>query len=180
VIAERIGPRELEQYLHLVMPLSRAMQVAVRSISSDGVVLSAPLAPNVNHRGTVFGGSACALGTLAAWSLLYCRLQGRSPATSLVLQRNTMVYERPMAGDFSAHASLPPGADWMVFLRTLERRGKARISVSARLLSGEQDCGHYLGEFVALPEAEAARAAPAGSQLTHAGPAVAAEAKTWS
>ena len=144
------------------------MQVAVRSISNDCVVLAAPLAPNVNHRGTVFGGSACALGTLAAWSLLYCRLQDRSPATSLVLQRNTMVYERPMAGDFSARASLAPEADWPAFLRTLERRGKARISVSAQLLSTEHDCGHYLGEFVALPEVEATRDAPAGSQVTHA------------
>lgn len=144
------------------------MLVAVRCVSSECVVLAAPLAPNVNHRGTVFGGSACALGTLAAWSLLYCRLYGRSPATSLVLQRNTMVYERPMAGEFSARASLSPGADWLVFLRTLERRGKARISVSARLLSGEQDAGHYVGEFVALPEVADAPHASAGSRMTHA------------
>ena len=145
-----MSPQELEQYLHGAIPLSRAMQVAVLELSDDSVLLGAPLAPNVNHRGTAFGGSTCTLATLAAWSLLYCRLKDRAPGTSLVLQRHSMSYQRPIAAAFSARASLTPSAPWPLFLRTLERRGKARISVSARLLSQAQDAGHFVGEFVAL------------------------------
>ena len=52
---------KLEQYLHDHIPLSKAMQVAVVSLTTDAVVLSAPLPPNINHRDTVFGGSASAM-----------------------------------------------------------------------------------------------------------------------
>jgi thioesterase domain-containing protein len=156
----RASLQELEQYLHRTIPLSRAMQVTVRELSDERVTLAAPLAPNVNHRGTVFGGSACTLATLASWSLLHWRLKDWLPATSVVLQRNSMNYERPVAGDFSARAWLAPGAPWPQFVRTLQRRGRARISVSAHLLSGELVAGDYVGEFVALTEAMAPTVTP--------------------
>lgn len=127
------------------------MQVAVLELSENWVCLGAPLPPNVNHRGTVFGGSACALSTLAAWSLLYCRLTDQVPSTSVVLQRSSMSYQRPIAQAFSARASLAPGALWPEFLRTLQRRGKARISVGARLICAGEEAGVFEGEFVALP-----------------------------
>ena len=66
---------ELQAFLRERIPLSDAMQVSVRSISAGQVVLSAPIAPNLNHRDTVFGGSASALAILAAWSVVCVRLQ---------------------------------------------------------------------------------------------------------
>ena len=58
--------KSLENYLHEHIPLSKAMGVTVRSVSGEAVTLAAPLAPNINHRETVFGGSASALAILAA------------------------------------------------------------------------------------------------------------------
>ncbi len=147
----------LEHYLHQAIPLSRAMRVRVLDISDECAVLSAPLEPNINHRGTVFGGSANTLATLAAWSLLHSRLQRRLPASSLVLQNSAIDYLRPMGTDFRAQAGLAPGADWELFQRTLERRGRARIAAIAQLLAGEEVAAQFSGEFVALLEL------PAGS-----------------
>ena len=65
---------DLERYLHEHIPLSKAMQVSVVSVDTDGVTLRAPLAPNINHQDTVFGGSASAVAILAGWSLLHTRL----------------------------------------------------------------------------------------------------------
>jgi len=146
----RVSPLELEQYLHDCIPLSRAMQITALDLSEDSATLAAPLAPNVNHRGTLFGGSACTLAILAAWSLLYGRLKGRTPETSLVLQRHSMSYQRPVAASFSARAQLAPGAQWPQFIRTLERRGKARICVAARLFCAGEQAASFEGEFVAL------------------------------
>jgi len=148
--ANRLAAQELERHLHAAIPLSRAMQVAVLEAAEDHVLLRAPLAPNVNHCGTVFGGSAYTLATLAAWSLLCCRLKSRQPPASVVLQSGSMRYERPIAATFSARAELAPTAQWPLFLRTLERRSRARIAVSARLLCGGEVAGHFVGEFVAL------------------------------
>ena len=59
-------PSELQTYLHQHIPLFQAMQVTVVEASLQQVVLTAPVAPNINHRETVFGGSASAVAILAA------------------------------------------------------------------------------------------------------------------
>jgi thioesterase domain-containing protein len=89
---------ELEAYLHGHIPLSAAMQVSVDAVSIDGVTLRAPLAPNINHRDTVFGGSASAVAILAAWSLLHARMRGEGIAARLVIQSNMMDYALPTLG----------------------------------------------------------------------------------
>jgi thioesterase domain-containing protein len=150
-----IGPTALEQYLHQHIPLSRAMAVSVVSLGPDAVVLQAPLAPNINHRDTVFGGSASAVAILAAWSLLHTRLLAEDLASRLVIQRNTMDYELPIAGDFTARATLDDPAQWPLFTRMLARKGKARIAVAAVLTHAGQHVGRLTGEFVALDPARA-------------------------
>jgi thioesterase domain-containing protein len=146
----RVSPQELEQTLHRSIPLSQAMQVSVLELSDDLLLLGAPLAPNVNHRGTAFGGSVSTLAILSAWSLLYCRLKHSAVAGSVVLQRSSISYDRPIGSAFSACAALAPGAPWALFVRTLERRGKARISVAARLICEAEEVGNFVGEFVAV------------------------------
>lgn len=156
------GASELQQYLHQHIPLSAAMQVQVMQATPEAVVLAAPLAPNINHRDTVFGGSASALGILAAWSLLHVRLRGAGLTGRLVIQRNTMDYLAPMAGEFEAHATLGDPADWQRFERMLQRKGTGRISVAAELRCAGRRAGSLVGEFVAL---DATR--DAGSGGTH-------------
>jgi len=143
-------PKELECYLHEHIPLSRAMQVSVEKIEEDTVVLTAPLAPNINHRETVFGGSASAVAILAAWSLLHMRLNKAGAASRLVIQRNTMDYEAPIQGAFTARATLERSAEWPQFMRMLERKGKARITVLSVLVYDGRVAGRFSGEFVAL------------------------------
>ena len=143
-------PEELQSYLHNHIPLSAAMQVRVDAVCDDHVLLSAPLAPNINHRDTVFGGSASALAILSAWSLLHVRLRQRGVAARLVIQSNRMDYLKPVAGAFSARSSLADAGQWPGFLRLLERRGKARAVVVADLLDGDSVAGRFEGEFVAL------------------------------
>jgi thioesterase domain-containing protein len=99
-------PEELQSYLHNHIPLSAAMQVRVDAVSDDHVLLSAPLAPNINHRDTVFGGSASALAILSAWSLLHVRMRKSGVVARLVIQSNRMDYLKPVAGAFAARSSL--------------------------------------------------------------------------
>ncbi|MBS0310782.1 MAG: YiiD C-terminal domain-containing protein [Proteobacteria bacterium] len=145
-----VSPNELEHYLHQHIPLSQAMHVSVVSVRPEDVVLSAPLPPNINHRGTVFGGSASAIAILAAWSLLHARLHDEGIDSRLVIQRNTMHYERPIDGSFTARSFLSDPLAWSVFTRTLRRRGRARIAVSCVLEYAGRPVGQLDGLFVAL------------------------------
>lgn len=145
--------QNLEAYLHTHIPLSRAMGATVQDLSAGGVTLAAPLAPNLNHRGTVFGGSASSLAILAAWALVHTRLWAEGLDSRLVIQRNSMAYERPMDGPFEATASLARPESWSTFLRTLRRMGRARITVMSVLYCGGQATGRFEGDFVALSAA---------------------------
>jgi len=145
-----VTPLELEQYLHRHIPLSLAMQVSVLEVQPQHVILSAPLEPNINHRDTVFGGSATAVAVLAAWSLVHTRLLDAGLPSRLVIQRNTMTFAVPMTGAFTATSSLADDARWETFVRTLARRTRARISVTCELFCAGEEAGRFEGDFVAL------------------------------
>ncbi len=126
------------------------MRVDVLAANAEGVKLSAPLAPNINHRDTVFGGSASALAILSAWSLLHIRLNEESLACRVVIQRSTMNFERPIVAEFMAESAISDETMWAKFINTLQRKGRARISVAAVLSCKEEQVGAFEGDFVAL------------------------------
>lgn len=141
---------ELRQYLHEHIPLSKAMQVEVVSVEPERVLLSAPLAPNINHRETVFGGSASAVAILSAWSLLHTRIRSEGISSRIVIQRNSMSYELPISGTFTACSYFESPDDWQKFIHMLVRKGRARISVLSVLEYDGKTVGYFQGEFVAL------------------------------
>ena len=144
---------ELETYLHQRIPLSLAMAVAVRSATTDGVELFAPLAPNINHRDTVFGGSASAVAILAAWSALYVRMRAEMRAGRIVIRRNKMSYERPIIGDFTVRSAPPEAAAWAKAVAALGKGRPARVHVTATLECLGERVGVLEGEFVVMPVA---------------------------
>jgi len=145
-----VEARALREYLRRHIPLAAAMDIDVLHVATDSVALSAPLAPNINHRDTAFGGSVSALAILAAWSLLHLRLRAGKIESRLVIQRNAMEYLLPIDGTFTARATLTTQESWDPFVRLLRRRGKARIAVLATLEYGGATAGRFEGEFVAL------------------------------
>jgi len=126
------------------------MQISVLEIGEQSVILGAPLAPNINHRETAFGGSVSALAILSAWSLLHTRLSQNRLSARLVIQRNSMDYLLPIHGGFTARSSLTRPDQWSQFVRTLTRKGKARLSVSAILEHAGDVVGRFSGDCVAL------------------------------
>ena len=143
---------ELEQYLHRHIPLSAAMQVSVRHADLESVILGAPLEPNLNHRETLFGGSAAAIAILAAWCLLHVRLRAAGSDPRLVIRRSAMRYDEPVTAAFTARSVLEDAAAWEPFMRMLARKGRARIRVAAVLEENGAPACRFNGEFVALAQ----------------------------
>jgi thioesterase domain-containing protein len=139
----------LQRYLHDHIPLSKAMEVEVVEATDNGVTLAAPLAPNINHRETVFGGSASAVAILSAWTLMYLRLKNEQLNVRIVIQRNTMAYERPITGTFTASATIPDTTAWRRFVETLRRKSRARFTVRSTLHRDAEKVGEFEGDFVA-------------------------------
>lgn len=145
---------QLEAYLHEHIPLSRAMAVRVEAVAPEEVRLAAPLEPNVNHRGTAFGGSIAALAVLAGWGWLRARVDGRRPLPRLVVQRQVIDYLAAAHGDLLATCRAPPPAAWDAFARTLERRGRARLTLAVDVHSGGARAAAFEGMFAAVAEGD--------------------------
>ncbi|MGB3942532.1 MAG: YiiD C-terminal domain-containing protein [Candidatus Manganitrophaceae bacterium] len=142
--------RVLQQYLHEHIPISKSMGVEVVEAGDNAVRLSAPLAPNINHRETVFGGSASAVAILAAWTLLHIRLKQEGIMSRVVIQRNTMNYERPIVSGFVATSAIQDGTTWEKFVNILKRKKRARILIGVTLHCDGEKVGAFEGDFVAL------------------------------
>lgn len=142
---------EVEAYLHAQIPISAAMGVEVEVATDSVVRLRAPLRPNINHRSTVFGGSASAIAILAGWTLLHVRLTHGGHGSRIVIQNSIVHYDLPIDDDFTAIAREPDPADWDRFIRTLDRRGKARLEIRVDLEQDGRRAGHMTGAYVVVP-----------------------------
>jgi thioesterase domain-containing protein len=142
-------PQALQDYFHDHIPLSKAMAVKVEAATPQVVRLVAPLAPNTNHHGTVFGGSASAVAVLAAWGLLHVAMVEANINAELVVQKSNMSYELPITGEFIAEATPPAPEKWQRFLSTLTKYKRARISIHSILNCDGKKVGEFEGDFVA-------------------------------
>ena len=145
---------DITRYLHTNIPISEQMGVRVARATRTEIVLEAPLGPNINHRNTVFGGSAASLTTLACWALLYSRLNAEGLPGRLVIQRSTMEYTKPATADFAAVCRVTDERDWRVLTKTLERHGRGRIAMRSTLRCLEEDVASFHGDFVVVANGE--------------------------
>lgn len=132
------------------IPLSKAMGLTIESLHWDRIHLSAPLAPNVNDKGTAFGGSLSAALTLAGWGLLYGRLAHDGIEADLVIHRSEIIYERPVSEDFNIYCDGLASEDWLQFTRQLGRRGRARVVLKSWVSGASHAAAVMTGTFVAL------------------------------
>jgi len=142
--------RFLQKYLHERIPISKAMGVEVLEATINGVKLAAPLSPNINHRKTVFGGSASAVAILSAWLLLYLRLKNENINSRIVIHKSTMTYEYPITDMFTASSVVCEPSIWLNFTTTLKRKNRARIKICSILHCKERKVGEFGGDFVAI------------------------------
>ena len=140
----------VEEYLHNHIPISKAMGITVVNIEPDMLVLKAPIALNINHRETVFGGSASAVAILSAWSLIHTKLLEEGMQSRLVIQKSTMQYIKPIEDDFTATCKIDDSKVWERFIKILKRKGISRINLKAFLTCKGEVVADFTGDYVAI------------------------------
>jgi len=143
-----------QDYLNSHIPITQHLQVKVESFDGHSILVTAPLAPNINHQGTVFGGSLAAVAMLAGWTLLHLKLKAEKMQCRLVIQKSVMDFTAPVTADFRAQCSLPGIEEWVEFREGLLRKGKARIILYTSVINGENVAGKHTGTFVAVMNKE--------------------------
>lgn len=142
--------RDLESTLR-AMPPVRALGLRVDDFDGESLCLTAPLALNVNDKGSAFGGSLASLMTLAAWGLSTLKLGEAGYSAEVYVQDSQIRYLKPLYDELRIVARLVPEQDWSTFIATFAARGKARAQLVAEAVAADgRVVSAFDGRFVAL------------------------------
>ncbi|MCC1496344.1 YiiD C-terminal domain-containing protein [Alcanivorax sp. 1008] len=83
------------------IPLTRYMDFRLQEFAADQLILCAPLAPNINDKGTMFAGSQAALMALAGWCLTTLQAEMQLPDADVLAMQNSLRYQRPVTGELT-------------------------------------------------------------------------------
>lgn len=143
--------RQLEDVLHQDIPLTRDMGMQVISWQNHQLRLHLPLAQNINHKSTLFGGSLYCGAVLAGWGWLYLRLKEAGIADGhIVIQEGQISYPLPVKGDAVAICDAPDDATWDRFVKIYQRYGRTRLALNTRIVveGSEALAVTFVGQYV--------------------------------
>jgi len=141
----------LQTVLHHDIPLTAEMGLKVLEWSEQQLSLHLPLAPNVNHKSTMFGGSLYCGAVLAGWGWLHLRLKEEGITDGhIVIQEGQISYPLPVTGDAVAICPAPEAAVWNRFVAMYRRYGRARLTLDTRILNAgsEDEAVRFTGQYV--------------------------------
>ena len=140
--------RELQAFLHANIPATAALSLSVVDITPDSLILSAPHAPNRNHKNTVFGGSIALAATVGGWAMVHSRFP--EAAGNIVIQQGETRYLHPANSDLTVITRAAAEEDWRKMKEMFEQRGKGKIVLETEIFSDGVKAAVFGGKFVAL------------------------------
>ena len=141
----------LESILHHDIPLTRDMDMRVLDWQQQRLRLRLPLAPNVNHKSTMFGGSLYCGAVLAGWGWLHLALKEAGIDDGhIVIQEGQISYPLPVTGTAVARCAAPDEKTWERFLTLYQRRGRARLTLETTVSNAGSDepAVKFSGQYV--------------------------------
>lgn len=148
--------RSLESALHELIPISKAMGVHVVDYDGEMLRLAAPLANNINHQQSGFGGSLFSLAALAGWGILQLKLNELPLTCNTVIADGRVVFTRPVFADFECSCRLPP--EYAAFRETLVGGGRATLMLDAAIEVNGKTAMTLTGRYVVTPSQAGATA----------------------
>ena len=88
------------------IPLTRHLDFTFADFDGLNLVVTAPLGPNHNDKGTFFAGSQSALLTLAGWGLTTLLAQQSGHPADVVAVVTSLEYKLPLDGDLQIAVSI--------------------------------------------------------------------------
>lgn len=143
--------RYLESILHHDIPLTRDMGLKVLDWQARQLRLFLPLAANVNHKSTMFGGSLYCGAVLGGWGWLHLALREEGIEDGhIVIQEGQISYPLPVTRDATVVCDAPEEKLWQRFLATYRRYGRARLTLQTRVMNAgsEEVAVQFEGQYV--------------------------------
>lgn len=142
--------KDLETLLKTEIPIAQAIGIRDLQLGEGSLTFTLPLQPNINHKGTLFGGSLYSAGALSCYGLFLLGLRNESVSTNnIVISEGSMRYLAPVNQDARVTALWSSAAERSRFFASLMSRKKARVPMKAVISIQDLICAEFTGEFVA-------------------------------
>jgi len=148
--------RDLQQLITSKMPITRYLEFSFDHYDENGLVLSAPLKPNINHRGTAFGGSIGMLAILAGYGMTFLLLEDFITPYHIVIQNEKVTFLNPIKNNFKVFCARPKPSDSKKLKSMFLKKGKGRIYQHCSILENESsiEAAKFEGSFVVIKDDE--------------------------
>jgi len=127
--------KALCDYMKEQIPMLEFQQMDILSYGTEGVTLSAPLAPNKNVHQTAYAGAITSLLTISSWLLVKAIMDDHPFDAVIVMQSCSVKYLRPVRDTLHVESFLPDQYMVEKSLQELKQHNKTRLTIKASILS---------------------------------------------
>lgn len=146
-------PEILHEFIRQHLPSIDACGVEVDSYDESQLVLRAPLALNHNDRNKAFGGSIFNIALMSCWGALYMECRKHMDSPNIVTRDGQIRYRQPYDEPIiKAACRMPNQRQWEGFFAHYEKTGKTSLSLTSKIMNGDEIAAYFDGVFVLLGE----------------------------
>ncbi|MBZ5486363.1 YiiD C-terminal domain-containing protein [Halomonas aquamarina] len=132
------------------IPMVGALGIESMSMHNHALTWQLALRPNLNDKGTGFGGALSAQTTLQGWCWVTLWLRGQGLARDVVVAEATQRFLAPVNGDYRLVCTPSEGEGIEQLSQALAERGKGRIALTQKLYCGDAFCLEAHGSYAVL------------------------------
>ena len=138
--------KEFQDWILASIPLLRAMELRFDDYAPGELIMSCPLAPNINDKGTGFGGSIGTLATICGWTFTMIEARMSDPEAEALIAEHSMKFVAPATDDLTAvcKATVPDS-----FHQKLASNRPAKLELSVQIQSDGKTVATFNGIYVA-------------------------------
>lgn len=144
--------KSFQSFLYQHIPLVAHMQLQLQSIGNNELTAVAPIAPNINDKSTVFGGSSAALMTICGWTLIKYNLEALNIDNDVVIHKAQTKWQQAQTDDLIIKITTDKEIDWKNLTDQLINKNRStKLTLQCEVNNQNHEvCSSMKGDYVIL------------------------------
>lgn len=148
---QRDEPQAFLAWLTEAIPMVGHLGIREMRWEGESLVWELALSPNLNDKGTGFGGALTAQTTLLGWCWVTLWLRRHGYARDVVVAEASQRFLAPVTGDYRIVCAARSEQGPTSLAEHLASRGRGRIGLTQQLWCGDVLCLEAHGDYAVLP-----------------------------
>jgi len=141
--------KEIQNKIHTQIPMTKLMQVELKTLDDITLITTAPLNININDKGTAFGGSLNTLTIISSWCMAYyISKKFNINDSSIVISKNETKFLRPVTKDIICNTFVPQKDELSQLKLSLDKKSRGSIIINAQIVEDEKVCVNFKGTYI--------------------------------